>query len=69
MERKIENKTRGRRETFQTYTYDEGGGVPARRRRRKFDLKAPFTLALPEGRILTHALHALAFDFDALWVL
>ena len=46
-------EARGCRENFQTYTYDEGGGVPARRRRRKFDLKAPFT-ALP---LATAGLH------------
>jgi hypothetical protein len=47
----------GRRENFQTsmYTYDEGGGVPARRRRRKFDLKAPFSFTPCEPQAFIHS--------------
>jgi len=45
----------GCRENFQTYTYDEGGGVPARRRRRKFDLKAPFSFTPCEPQAFIHS--------------
>jgi len=47
--------TEGCRENFQTYTYDEGGGVPARRRRRKFDLKAPFSFTPCEPQAFIHS--------------